>query len=144
MEPGFFIGAGKFLVEFSVSVQDLIDGLTVIFGKGHGHIEHSRFRDDGGHRRHLADHNLDVVGFQLPEQVFVPTQFRIGVIVDFQFAASDLVYILGHQFSEPLAGGIFPGRVGPDQFHGLQFGIFTAPGRFFFCFFSAAAGVRLS
>ena len=140
MEPGLFIGSGELLMEFPIPVQDLIDGLAIIFGKGHGHIENGGFRDDGGHRCHLADHDLDVVGFQLSEQVFVPAQFRIGVIIDFQFAASDLVHILGHQFSEPLAGGILSSRVGSDQFHGLQFGIFTAPGRFFFGFFSAAAG----
>ena len=41
---------------------------------------------EGRHRSHLPHHQLDVVGPQLAQQVFIPTQFSVGMVIDFQAA----------------------------------------------------------
>lgn len=132
VEPRPVIGRRQFLPEGPVPVEYPVDGFPVIGSKDHGQVEHRSLRHKSRHRSHLAHHQLDVVGPELPKQVFIPAQFRIGVVVDGHLSPGLLAHLLGHQFPEPLAHGAFAGGIPSHQHHFGQTGI--GPGSLLFVF----------
>ena len=121
MEVGSLVSGGHILVEGGIlAVQNSVDGVAVILGESHGQIEHGCFGNEGNGGGSLANDQLNVVGLHLAQKVCIAAQIAVGVVVDGQLAAGDLVHLAGNQFAEDLACSTLTGGVAADQLNGIQ------------------------
>ena len=82
LQAGVVERLAQLLVESAVAVEDLVDGGRVILSKDHGQVEDGDLGDEGHHGSGLADHQLNLVGLHLAQDVGVSAQLAVGEVLD--------------------------------------------------------------